>query len=130
MPDAEKMEAAFERLTTLLAPYQDELIVKTDEPGHLYLDAPPSPSYPNGLFFGAVKIGKSYVSFHLMPVNVHPELLEGISPDLRKRMQGKSCFNFAAPDETLFAELENLTRAGFEAYGRDGTIPASPIEET
>ena len=52
-----------------------------------------------------------------MPVYVEPSLLDGISPGLRRRMQGKSCFNFAKVDEALFAELEDLTRAGFEATG-------------
>ena len=70
----------------------------------------------SGLFFGAVKIGKRYVSFHLMPVYVHPELLDGISPELRQRMQGKSCFNFTRPDDALFAELGSLTGAGYNAY--------------
>jgi hypothetical protein len=37
--------------------------------------------------------------------------LEGISEELRRRMQGKSCFNFTAVDETLFEELADLTRA-------------------
>lgn len=122
MPDAERMEATFERLSALLAPYRGELVVKTHEPGHLYLDAPPSPSYPKGLFFGAVKIGKRYVSFHLMPIYVHPELLDGISPTLRKRMQGKSCFNFSAPDDALFAELRDLTRSGFDLYKKAGYL--------
>lgn len=122
MPDAERMEATFERLSALLAPYRNELVVTTDEAGHLYLDAPPSTPYPKGLFFGAVKIGKRYVSFHLMPVYVHPELLDGISPALRKRMQGKSCFNFTAPDDALFAELGSLTQAGFDFYTRDGFL--------
>jgi len=31
-------------------------------------------------------------------------------------MQGKSCFNFRAPDEVLFAELGELTRAGVVEY--------------
>ena len=34
-------------------------------------------------------------------------------------MQGKSCFNFTKVDEPLFAELANVTRAGFEATGGD-----------
>jgi hypothetical protein len=121
------MAEAFKRLASIFAPYRDDLVVKTDEPGHLYLDAPPSTPYPKGLFFGAVKIGKRCVSFHLMPVYVHPDLLEGISPELRKRMQGKSCFNFTAPDYVLFVELGRLTRAGFDAYGRDGTIPSTTM---
>ena len=37
------------------------------------------------------------------------ELVKSISPELRKRMQGKTCFNFTRIDEPLFAELEALT---------------------
>ena len=91
--------------------------------GNLFLETPPSTAYPSGLFFGAVKIGKRYVSFHLMPVYVHSDLLQGISPELRKRMQGKSCFNFTRQDDALFAELETLTAAGFARFQDDGTIP-------
>jgi hypothetical protein len=47
-----------------------------------------------------------------------------MSPELRKRMQGKSCFNFTRQDDTLFAELETLTAAGFTRFQDDGTIPA------
>jgi len=120
------MAASFEPLTTLFARYQDDLVVKTDEPEHLSLDAPPSTAYAKGLFFGAVKIGKRYVSFHLMPVCVHPDLLDDVSPELRRRMQGKSCFNFTTQDEVLFAELGRLT-SRFDAYRRDGTIPATIV---
>ena len=30
-------------------------------------------------------------------------------PELRRRMQGKACFNFTRVDEALFAELATLT---------------------
>ena len=39
---------------------------------------------------------------------------------LRKRMQGKACFNFIEPDEALFRELADLTQrsaAGFRNAG-------------
>lgn len=52
---------------------------------------------------------KSYVSDHLIPVYEHPARLSGTSEALRARMQGKSCFNFVAPDPALFAELDALT---------------------
>ena len=61
-------------------------------------------------------IKKKYVSFYLMPVYMYPELLEGITPELRKRMQGKSCFNFKRVDESLFEELGALTSRGFEKF--------------
>ena len=116
MPDEAKTTAVFDRLAAIFAPYRSTLIAKTDEPGDLYLETPPSATYPNGLFFGAVKIGKRYVSFHLMPVYVHPDLLDTMSPELRKRMQGRSCFNFTRPDDALFAEPESLTAAGFARF--------------
>jgi hypothetical protein len=123
MPDDVRPTALFDRLSAIFAPYRPSLIAKTDDPGDLYLETLPSTAHANGHFFGAVKIGKRYVSFHLMPVYVHPDLLDGMSPELRKRMQGKSCFNFARPDDVLFAELETLTAAGFARFRDEGMIP-------
>ena len=123
MPDEAQAAVVFDRLAAIFTPYRSTLIAKTDEPENLFLETPPSAAYPSGLFFGAVRIGKRYVSFHLMPVYVHPDLLDGMSRELRKRMQGKSCFNFTRPDKALFAELETLTAAGFARFQQDGTIP-------
>jgi hypothetical protein len=64
------------------------------------------------LCFGGVRRGKAYVSFYLMSVYASPDLLEDMSPELKKRMQGKSCFNFKQVDEKLFKELKQLTKAG------------------
>ena len=79
---------------------------------------PPAERDPS-TWFGATRVGKRYVSYYLMPVYVQPSLLDDLSPALRKRMQGKSCFNFAKVDETLLAELEALTRRGYEATAGD-----------
>jgi hypothetical protein len=68
------------------------------------------------MWFGGVRKGKSYVSYHLMPVYTHQALAETILPALKKRMQGMSCFNFKAEDPELFSQLESLTRAAAEAY--------------
>ena len=123
MPDEAQATTVFDRLADFFAPYRSTLIAKTDEPENLYLETPSSTAHPSGLFFGAVKTGKRYVSFHLMPVYVHPNLLEGISSGLRKRMQGKSCFNFTRQDDVLLRELETLTAAGFARFQDDGSIP-------
>jgi hypothetical protein len=123
MTDDAQPTAVFDGLAAIFAPYRSTLLAKSDEPGNLYLETPPSATYPSGLFFGAVKIGKRYVSFYLMPVYVHPDLLDGMSPELRKRMQGKSCFNFTRPDEALFGELDTLTAAGFARFRDNGLIP-------
>lgn len=60
-------------------------------------------------------MGKNYVSYHLMPVYMNPAMHERISPELKKRMQGKACFNFTEVDPGLFRELAALTATGFEA---------------
>jgi hypothetical protein len=77
---------------------------------------------PNGspLWFGGVQVKKRYVSYHLMPVYLNPALLDGISPELKKRMQGKSCFNFTRVDPALFEELAALTQAAFYDYRAKG----------
>jgi hypothetical protein len=123
MVDTTPSISVFEKLAGIFAPYRSRLVARRDEAGDLYLETPPSSRYPDGLYFGAVKVGKRYVSFHLMPVYTNPELLDGISPELRKRMQGKSCFNFAKPDDALLAELRELTAAGFRRFAEDGLIP-------
>ena len=81
-----------------------------------------SDHYTHGELPDAVQIKKNYVAYHLMPVYVFPELLSGISPELGHRMQGKSCFNFKATDQTLFRELEQITAAGYQRYKEAGYI--------
>ena len=70
------------------------------------------------MWFGAAARKKAYVSVHLMPVYSHPSLLADISPALKKRQQGKSCFNLKSPDPTLLAELEALTRKAAALYAQ------------
>ena len=79
------------------------------------------------MWFGAVQIKKNYVSYHLMPIYAFPELLDGLSPELKKRMQGKSCFNFKAVDRSLFTELGALAKRGINAIRRkDGCSNLAP----
>lgn len=90
---------------------------------HCDLVGPPTPrSHGKEVWFGAARIGKNYVSYHLMPVYACPDLLNGISPELRKHMQGKSCFNFTHVDEKLFQELDELTNRGYERFKTEGFL--------
>jgi hypothetical protein len=118
----DRLDRTFARLRALLEPHARTLVVVHDSDDNYYLDVDHLMPNRKPLFFGAVRKGKGRVSYHLMPVYVHPELLDGISQELRKRMQGKSCFNFTAVDEERFAELETLTRAGIDAYRADGYL--------
>ena len=88
----------------------------TDQPGDFYLDTQHIMKNKKPLFFGSVHIRKNYVSYHLMPVYIFPDLLETISPELKQHMQGKSCFNFKTLDSDLFEELKQLTNAGYNQY--------------
>ena len=105
------------RLRAILEPYAPPLFVTADGPKGYGLDLAPEGEREPSTWFGGTRRGARYVSYYLMPVYVKPSLLDGISPELRRRMQGKSCFNFTKVDDALFAELADLTRAGFDATG-------------
>lgn len=112
-------DEVFRRLKGILEPYGERLPVKVNKPGNYYLESNYSEKWKKPLFFGSAQIQKNYVSFYLMPVYMFPELLDEITPGLKKRMQGKSCFNFKAVDEIAFAELANLTKKGFDRFERE-----------
>ncbi len=119
---ARDLKPVFERLKAILEPYGTKLTVVHDSDDQYYLDTSHIMKNGKPLYFGSAIIKKNYVSFYLMPVYVEPTLLEGISDDLKKRMQGKSCFNFTEVDEPLFAELAELTNRGFHAYHAAGYV--------
>ena len=102
--------SVFSLLSDMLRKHSVGMSVKTDDPANLYIEIPAASPKAKPKFFGAVQTKKSYVSYHLMPVYEDPGLLDGISDALRKKMQGKSCFNFTAGDPLLFKELDALTK--------------------
>lgn len=106
----------FEKLKSILKPYSSKLIVKADTSDAFSLDGAYSEKWKKELFFGAAQVKKNYVSFYLMPVYMCPDLLEKISPELKKHMQGKSCFNFKKIETSLFDELAQLTKQGFDRF--------------
>jgi hypothetical protein len=119
MPD---LGPVFIELRKVMAPYAAKLAPMRDYDTELYVDTQHIQKNKKPLFFGAVQVKKSYVSFHLMPVYVKPELLATVSPELKARMQGKSCFNFAASEPALFKELAALTKAGYASYKEQGFV--------
>lgn len=115
-------DEVFQRLRQIMFDCAKELDCKKDIAGELYLDTFHIMKNKKPLFFGAVKINKNYVSYHLMPVYVNPKLLDDVSESLRKHMQGKSCFNFKEIDEKLFKELGGLTIDGYNFYREEDYI--------
>ena len=116
--DAE-FSAVFKELKKILKPYAPRLTVTADTPEAYSLDGPYSEKWKKVVFFGAVQVKKNYVSFYLMPVYMFPDLLNNISPELKKHMQGKSCFNFKKVDPELFNELAGLARKGVDRFKKE-----------
>jgi hypothetical protein len=108
--------AVFAALRQLLESYRGNLAVQTDKPGNYHLEAPSILHRRKPLYFAGIRTNKNYVSFHLLYMYYNPAAKKALSPALRKRMQGKACFNFTDVDEDCFAELGRLIADGLKIY--------------
>ena len=106
----------FAALRKLLESNLGYLAVQTDKPGNYHLEAPSILHRKKPLYFAGVRTGKNYVSFHLLYLYFNPVATKAIPPELKKRLQGKACFNFTTVDEDRFAELGRLIRDGLKIY--------------
>ena len=116
------LQKVFTELVAIMRPYASKLESEKDTQTDLYVDTRHIQKNKKPLFFGAVQLKKNCVAFHLMPVYLQPALLSGISPELKKSMQGKSCFNFSSIDKPLFKELAALTKKGYASYKQEGFV--------
>lgn len=112
---------AFAALKLVLAKHATRLAVKADTAREYTLvtkSASPFPQHKGEpMWFGSIRVGKAYVSFHLMPLYMNPELNSAITPLLKKRMQGKTCFNFKDdPGPEIIDDLAGLTEACLEQW--------------
>ena len=112
------LDSLAKTLTALMLRAAPEMTVQAAGERGVHLlaswDNPRMPGQP--MWFGGVQRMKAYVSYHLMPVYSHAALAATIPPELKARMQGKSCFNFKAENPALFDQLEVLTRAAAAVY--------------
>jgi hypothetical protein len=114
---------AFASLKQVLGKVEKRLAVKTNtKTEYALVTKSPSP-YPQHkgqpMWFGCVRLGKAYASFHLLPLYMNPALTKTIAPALKKRMQGKACFNFKdVPEKDALAELKRLTEAGLKEWAK------------
>lgn len=113
---SQEFASVFSSLREILKRNAGKLKVKENSATCYSLEGGLHPTHRTPMPIAWVTVGKAYVSFHHMAVYARPDLLKGISKELKARMQGKSCFNFKAVDQALFAELENLTIKGFDAF--------------
>jgi hypothetical protein len=122
---SDTLQPVFDALRERLLRSSSGMNVAQDGPGNVVLKTPwNDPGKKEPAWFGAVQLKKNYVSCHLMPLYAIPSLRERVSPDLEKRMQGKSCFNFKKLEPELFDALERLTAECAAAYGQ--AIVAKP----
>jgi hypothetical protein len=122
MSEDSNFQSIFEELKNILAPYGEKLVLKIDESDNFHINTNFIMKNKKLMYFGSVKTNKNYVSFHLMPVYVFPNLIENISPELKNCMQGKSCFNFKSIDFVLFKELAALVNDGYLKYKDSGYL--------
>ena len=112
----------FEKLKEVLASLGQGLEVKKSESDYYYLNTKKQVKGKE-MFFGAAQIRKSYVAFHLFPVYTNPEMLEDISAELKKRMQGKSWFNFKKGiSQEQLDEIQALTEKSYRKFVEIGYI--------
>jgi hypothetical protein len=124
MPDKTDFNKVFDDLKSILKPYAKKMDVVHDTDTYYLLNTRHIMKNKQPLCFGGVRLGKSYVSFYLMTVYASPDLLKAMSPQLKKRMQGKSCFNFKEVDAQLFTELKTITKAGAAKFSDGKFIEA------
>lgn len=116
------LSPVFSGLRSILVPYSKMFAIQEDTANYYCLETREPVKKGKPGFFAAVRKGGASVSFHLMGAAMHRELLKGISPALRKRLEGKSTFNFTKVDQALFAELARLTAASSHTF--KATMPS------
>lgn len=117
------LDETFAALRALVAAQSKGLVVIADKPGDYQVASPTMKDrIGRPLYFAGVKTGKNYVSYHVMPLYMKPDLLKVVPPALKKRMQGKACFNFTVVDREQLKELAAVTKAGLAAF-RDIRLP-------
>jgi hypothetical protein len=111
----------FATLKPVFTKYVPKLVVKEDKPTEYTLVTKKPSIFPQHkgepMWFGAIKIGKAYVSVHILALYMNPKLEANVTPELKKRMQGKACFNFKTPPEkSLIADLKKLMKAAIDDW--------------
>jgi hypothetical protein len=126
-----EFKAVFERLRSILNTHAGAFVVSEDSATRFCLSAPVGAATLRAwrgkrksemIPVAWTEVGKAYVSFHHMALYGSPKLREGLSEELSRRMQGKTCFNFRTEKEIPVSELEELTARGCEGMRAAGFI--------
>ena len=124
----ENLENIFLKIKKILVSKSTNLLVKDKYIGsqakqqkpayHLYgnkevrlFGKKPQPTYVAGVIQQ-----KNYVSFYFSPIYSHPDYFKNISPELKKLLKGKSCFNINKITPQLLKEIEDILKVGIRKY--------------
>jgi hypothetical protein len=131
MSISSEFETVFDRLKTILQNHAGNFTVRPDTNDSYGLQGKPGPATLK-LWGGKLKkpvmpvawieIGKTYVSYHIMGLYANTALQNGLSKELKARMQGKTCFNFKNINETVFKELEQMTVKAIDDFKKLGYV--------
>ena len=115
-------ETVFSDLKAMLEKYSSKLVCTENTSEAFNLNTGHIMKNKRPLYFGGVKLNKSNVSYHLMPIYVFPELHVHIGPKLKPLLKGKSCFNIKQLGDDIIGELNYLTDMCYEKYETEGFI--------
>jgi hypothetical protein len=113
MPSSHADLGALERrLGALLDPYAARLVPSTiyGLPTMRRADRKPSE------WFAFIKPASSHVSLFLLPIHAHPELLDALSPGLRRCVTGRATLTFRSISDQDVGELEALLARAYAVY--------------
>lgn len=71
---------------------------------------------PQQTYIAGVIQQKNYISFYFSPIYSHPDEFFEISPNLRKTLKGKSCFNINKIPPQFLKDLEDILKKGIDKY--------------
>ena len=71
---------------------------------------------PQKTYIAGVIQQKNYVSFYFSPIYSHPDEFVEISPNLKKTLKGKSCFNITKITPQFLEEIEEILKKGIDMY--------------
>jgi len=93
----------FAALCELLAPWEDRMKTQTDKSGFWMHSLEPT-FRDKPMFFAGIRMGKNYVSFHLMPVYCCPELNK-MSPALQQALTSNQSLVWLDPSKQTVRTL-------------------------
>ncbi len=122
-----EMVLIFEKLKSLMMPFEKGAIkVHGGTGGQISLISHKAIEVQgrkmSAVWFVSALIQKGYVGFYYMPIYGYKSLGEKLHPDLMKCLKGKACFHIKKNDETLFKQITEAIKIGYDCYKKLGWV--------